>query len=331
MFCLPGLVKDTVLFIRKRCLGHGTPHILTICTGHLRILRSKCYQRTRQLWNRGSCIPSESANEIGPPRKSNATLVHYDLNPRNVAIVEGGKPKINDFNVAEFLTWDTRHNTTCGCTGRFHAITALMRFYETILGRYILKIDGDKSCVNAMSSNESVNSEAIAIMDKLTRDPYQASKRTSQLLLNEEHSPGKVISTDGIESSTRRELMSRMFSTCLWANVIPFLAELTVQQGVLFYGYGAYYIEKKRKKKEMQNRLRRESKENGSVEEDGECIDESAYALSMLLRSSHLTIARSMSWIAASVGGALGAIVWPGWGTVFGIQFGDTIIGSLTN
>jgi hypothetical protein len=207
-----------------------------------------------------------------------------------------------------------------------------MRIYETVLGRYILKIDGDKGCFDAMSNNsESVNSDAIAIMDKLTRDPYQASKRTSQLLLNEEHSPGKVISTNGVETSTRRELMSRMFSSCLWANIIPFLAELTVQQGVLFYGYCIYYMEKKRKKKERHDILQRENGENRSDEEDGECIDESAYALSMLLRSSHLTIARSMSWIAASAGGALGAIIWPGWGTVFGIQFGDTIIGSLTN
>lgn len=209
---------------------------------------------------------------------------------------------------------------------RFHAITAFMRFYEMVLGRYILKIDGDK--VSSPISNESVNSEAIAVMDKLTRDPYQASKRTSQLLSNEEHSPGKVISRDGIETSTRRELASRMFSTCLWANVIPFLAELTVQQGVLFYGYGVYYMEKKRKKKERENRQRRE---NGEANEEDECVDDTAYALSMLLRSCHLTIARSMSWVAASAGGAVGAIFWPGWGTVFGIQIGDTIVGSLTS
>jgi len=51
---------------------------------------------------------------------SNATLVHYDLNPRNIAIVKRGKPKLNDFNVAEFLTWDTRsNNKTCGFAGRF--------------------------------------------------------------------------------------------------------------------------------------------------------------------------------------------------------------------
>ncbi|KAL7532977.1 hypothetical protein ACHAXR_004969 [Thalassiosira sp. AJA248-18] len=50
---------------------------------------------------------------------SNATLVHYDLNPRNIAIVKRGKPKLNDFNVAEFLTWDPKRNRTCGFKGRF--------------------------------------------------------------------------------------------------------------------------------------------------------------------------------------------------------------------
>lgn len=50
---------------------------------------------------------------------SNATLVHYDLNPRNIAIVKRGKPKLNDFNVAEFMTWDRENNRPCGFRGRF--------------------------------------------------------------------------------------------------------------------------------------------------------------------------------------------------------------------
>jgi serine/threonine protein kinase len=50
---------------------------------------------------------------------SNATLVHYNLNPRNIAVVRRGKPKLNDFNVAEFMTCDTENNRTCGFPGRF--------------------------------------------------------------------------------------------------------------------------------------------------------------------------------------------------------------------
>ncbi|KAL7501699.1 hypothetical protein ACHAWT_009568 [Skeletonema menzelii] len=53
------------------------------------------------------------------PGASNATLVHYDLNPRNIAIVKRGKPKLNDFNVAEFLMWNPKTNSKCGFEGRF--------------------------------------------------------------------------------------------------------------------------------------------------------------------------------------------------------------------
>lgn len=49
-----------------------------------------------------------------------AGMVHYDLNPRNVALFAGGIPKINDFNIAEFLTYNPATNRTCGFPGRMH-------------------------------------------------------------------------------------------------------------------------------------------------------------------------------------------------------------------
>lgn len=60
-----------------------------------------------------------SGGSVHKPGFSNATLVHYDLNPRNIAIVKRGKPKLNDFNVAEFLMWNPTTNTKCGFEGRF--------------------------------------------------------------------------------------------------------------------------------------------------------------------------------------------------------------------
>jgi hypothetical protein len=47
-------------------------------------------------------------------------LVHYDINPRNIAIVKGGRPKLNDFNIAEFLKYDPTTNQTCGFPSRLH-------------------------------------------------------------------------------------------------------------------------------------------------------------------------------------------------------------------
>ena len=37
----------------------------------------------------------------------------------------------------------------------------------------------------------------------------------------------------------------------------------------------------------------------------------------------------SLSWISASAGGAIGSVIWPGWGTIFGIQVGDAVVGAL--
>jgi len=52
-------------------------------------------------------------------KSSNATMVHYDLNLHNVAVVEGRYLKLNDFNVAMFLSWDPKKEATCGFEGRF--------------------------------------------------------------------------------------------------------------------------------------------------------------------------------------------------------------------
>ena len=51
-----------------------------------------------------------------------ATIAHYDINPRNIIMTPSGRPKLNDFNVAEFLTWDpkTRSQQLCGFESRLH-------------------------------------------------------------------------------------------------------------------------------------------------------------------------------------------------------------------
>lgn len=50
---------------------------------------------------------------------NNATMAHFDINPMNVVVTKGGIPKINDFNVAEFIKWDMRKKARCGFRGRF--------------------------------------------------------------------------------------------------------------------------------------------------------------------------------------------------------------------
>eukprot|EP00559_Dactyliosolen_fragilissimus_P008327 CAMPEP_0184859778 /NCGR_PEP_ID=MMETSP0580-20130426/4774_1 /TAXON_ID=1118495 /ORGANISM="Dactyliosolen fragilissimus" /LENGTH=194 /DNA_ID=CAMNT_0027356617 /DNA_START=1359 /DNA_END=1943 /DNA_ORIENTATION=+ len=57
-------------------------------------------------------------HEINGP--NNATIAHYDINPKNIAVTKGGIPKLNDFNVAEFIHWDRSKKERCGFRGRFH-------------------------------------------------------------------------------------------------------------------------------------------------------------------------------------------------------------------
>jgi serine/threonine protein kinase len=49
-----------------------------------------------------------------------ALMAHYDLNPRNIALFAGGRPKINDFNIAEFLRYNPETNKTCKFPSRLH-------------------------------------------------------------------------------------------------------------------------------------------------------------------------------------------------------------------
>ena len=65
-------------------------------------------------------VPIDHVEGLDRQTKAPASIVHYDINPRNVVIMPSGKPKLNDFNVAEFLTWNQKLNATCGFEGRFH-------------------------------------------------------------------------------------------------------------------------------------------------------------------------------------------------------------------
>jgi serine/threonine protein kinase len=48
-----------------------------------------------------------------------ATIAHNDINPRNVIMAASGIPKLNDFNLAEFLT-RTEALQPCGFQSRLH-------------------------------------------------------------------------------------------------------------------------------------------------------------------------------------------------------------------
>ena len=59
-------------------------------------------------------------HNIPGEHESHATMAHYDFNPRNIIISASGTPKINDFNCAEFLTWNEKTLSPCGFEARLH-------------------------------------------------------------------------------------------------------------------------------------------------------------------------------------------------------------------
>jgi len=66
-------------------------------------------------------VHSPSSVESGKDSlPSKALMAHYDINPRNIAIVKGGKPKLNDFNIAEFIQYNPNTNQSCGFPSRLH-------------------------------------------------------------------------------------------------------------------------------------------------------------------------------------------------------------------
>ena len=132
-------------------------------------------------------------------------------------------------------------------------------------------------------------------LDRLTMDTFEAAKRSARA--------GK----EGIG----RE----MLQVCWEANMISFLADYSVHQVILAFGYYAYIQKQRRKIK---------NGEDDSVSG----IHGGSVALSFLKKSTLLALSRGISLGFASIGGALGSTIWPGWGTLAGTNFGESL--SLT-
>lgn len=151
---------------------------------------------------------------------------------------------------------------------KYHAVTLVMRFYEKIAANFYDNVR----------------------MDKLTMDAYNASL--------------KVFAKGESKSQT----METMFHTTFWANMIAFMADYSVHQAILFYGY-YIYIKDRRKK-------------NDGSEEEG---FNGALMTSMLKKSTQLAISRGFGLFCTSIGGAVGTVLWPGWGTIVAGNLGDSV------
>jgi hypothetical protein len=246
---------------------------------------------------------------------------------------------------------------------KYHALVLFMRFYEYMIGK----------CVK----------DGLFLLDRLTKDAFKAAIVKSRRRMEEQQ-----FVLERKNYSTKNYAME-MFETCVYSNAISFLADYSIQQGILIYGYYLYV-----KKVQRNNRLERlqqeqslnldyelvpsvqddlvlppqeeggggggggvcteggvEAKDGGDHENEKEQQEQqqsqsecniSSYIpkdivhyqsggllLSFMYKSSQLLVSRAIGLLMAGIGGAVGSLMKPGWGTVVGVQLGDACVGAL--
>lgn len=215
---------------------------------------------------------------------------------------------------------------------KYHALVLTMRFYEYMIGK----------CVK----------DGRFLLDRLTKDSFKVAIVKSRRL----EEPSFILR----EKSSEKSYALEMFETCIYSNAISFLADYSIQQGILIYGYYLYVKNVQRKNKLQRLRLQRQLEEDEQKEEEIEDDDDEeehqqkqnqselnvstdfpshdivprhyqsgGLLLSFMYKSSQLLVSRAIGLFMAGVGGALGSLIRPGWGTVVGAQLGDACVGAL--
>jgi hypothetical protein len=145
-------------------------------------------------------------------------------------------------------------------------------------------------------------------LDKLTMDTFYKAKQLSDRDLAGDK---MVVGMD-------------MFRTCLWANAIGFLADFSVQQAILCWGYYRYIQERRKrlKAKSSSSATTTTTTTIKAAKDDEEGLD-GAILTTMLKKSTHLFVSRSFGLVCSSAGGAVGTLFLPGWGTLLVSSMGD--------
>ena len=138
-------------------------------------------------------------------------------------------------------------------------------------------------------------------LDALTLDTFKVSRR---LTAKEEN---------------RVEIGKQMFHICGQANLIAFLADYSVHQVILGYGYYTYIRERQRKR-QLKSQSDNKTDDNGDEEEDNPIVKKSAT----------LVLSRGLGLAFTAIGGGMGSMLLPGWGTLLGSNLGDSLGGVVS-
>jgi hypothetical protein len=177
---------------------------------------------------------------------------------------------------------------------KYHAITLVMRMYEEIASRFV----------------------SIVMLDKLTLDTFASAKRR--------------------ERENKKSSIMEMTREGWYANLIAFLADYSVHQVILAYGYYSYIHQHRLEKRQKRlaaaaNQTPADNGDDDDHDKEHDPLHPGSLVLSYTKKSTLLALSRIIALAMASVGGALGTMVVPGWGTLAGTNFGDGIAASLTD
>lgn len=185
------------------------------------------------------------------------------------------------------VRWEALPGKLTEAFAKYHVIILVMRLYESIAARIVDKIT----------------------LDALTLDTMKVARRLNA------------------KEENKVDVGRQMFQISGQANLIAFLADYSVHQAILGYGYYVLFRERQRRQ-----RLRREGKpilkEDGSEDdmddgEDGERV--------MVKKSATLALSRGLGLAFTAVGGGVGSMLLPGWGTLLGSNLGDTLGGVVSD
>ena len=157
---------------------------------------------------------------------------------------------------------------------------------------------------------EEVASKCVDMvtLDKLTLDTFASAKRR--------------------KSEDKQISVGAMTKEGWYANMIAFLADYSVHQVLMALGYYAYVS--RRRREQRQKRLAAEAA-GKEYKDENDDVHAGSLVLSFTKQSTLLAISRVFALACASVGGAFGTLVWPGWGTLAGTNFGDGLAASMTD
>lgn len=119
------------------------------------------------------------------------------------------------------------------------------------------------------------------------------------------------------EKKSSSVVAKEMFHTTFWANLIAYMADYSVHQAILCYGYYVY-VRRKREKEAATN--------GGNAKTQGV---EGYILTSMLRKSTQLFVSRVFALFCSAIGGGVGTVWWPGWGTLLLSNVGEGAAGVI--